>query len=424
MMLVFNRMTNHHSLLKVVGGILLFSLIILWPKNAWASTLYLSPGGSSINLGGTLAVQVRLAAGGDSVNGVSAFLSYPSDKLDVVYVNYGGSFSIAAEGSYGGGSIRISRGNISAVSSGDVNVATVGFRGKSLGLATVTFVGGSAAPRATDSSDSLNLGASRGGSYSIVPAAPQPSADTTPAKITNLTATEVATNSATITWNTDKKTDSNLEYGLEKDKYLLTVSKPDLVNDHSIQLEKIALSPGTKLHFHVKSKGANGVEAISGDSTIQLKGYKLKLKLTDSNNNPLKNVKVALYSEPRLATTDNNGEVSFNDLTAGKHLLVISLARRDLSIDVMVNDNNNFAQVQQQTSKIETKLFDQKSTLFDLDLPSIALAAGFTLLIGVIIIIVLLIVKKKKSPPQGPDNFPDSNSLFGNLPPVKDPFAS
>jgi len=149
-------------------------------ESAFASTLYLTPASGTISVGSTLSVQVRLNTGGEGVNGVSAYLSYPADKLDVVWISYGSAFSIAAEGAYGGGAIRISRGNISAVS-GNVLLATIGFRGKTVGSATASFIGGSAVPRASDSSDSLNLGGSTGGTYTISQAsAGQTTTGTTP----------------------------------------------------------------------------------------------------------------------------------------------------------------------------------------------------------------------------------------------------
>ena len=138
--------------------IFIISSIVL-SGSAFASTLHLSPSSSTVGVGSTMSVQVRLNTAGESVNGISAYLSYPADKLDVAWISYGSAFSIAAEGAYGGGGIRISRGNISGVS-GNLLIATIGFRGKAQGSGTVSFIGGSAAPRASDSSDSLNLGGS------------------------------------------------------------------------------------------------------------------------------------------------------------------------------------------------------------------------------------------------------------------------
>ncbi|MDD2823345.1 MAG: cohesin domain-containing protein [Candidatus Daviesbacteria bacterium] len=153
---------------KLIFVLIAVTLFIFLPvKSAFANTLYLSPADGNISIGKTYTVQVKLKAGNDKVNAVSAFLKYPSDKLEVSWIKYDSSaFSIEAESEYGNGIIKISRGNFSGVG-GNANIATIGFIGKSLGQAAVSFVDGSAAPRETDSSDSLDLGGSRGGVYNI-----------------------------------------------------------------------------------------------------------------------------------------------------------------------------------------------------------------------------------------------------------------
>lgn len=153
---------------KKIVLILIAGFLILFPvKNAFANTLYLSPSGGNISPGKVFSVQVKLQAGNDKVNAISAFLNYPSDKLDVAWIKYDTSaFIIEAESEYGNGVIKISRGNFSGVG-GNANIATIGFIGKSSGQALVSFIEGSAAPRESDSSDSLNLGSSKGGLYNV-----------------------------------------------------------------------------------------------------------------------------------------------------------------------------------------------------------------------------------------------------------------
>src|SRR5260221_1404995 len=90
----------------LLSFILIFGFLLL-PKSAFASNLHLTPGGGSIGVGQTLAVQVKLNSAGQSVNGVTALLSYPADKLDIAYITPGPAFSIEAEKVVGVGSIRI-----------------------------------------------------------------------------------------------------------------------------------------------------------------------------------------------------------------------------------------------------------------------------------------------------------------------------
>ena len=143
---------NKKLTVRIIAIIFITFIIFILPKSASASTLNLSPASGSVGLGGTISVRVNLNTAGEAVNGVTAILTYPADKLEVAGISYSGTFGIAAEGSYGGGAIRISRGNINTVSA-NVNLATITNRGKPPGSATVSFVGGSAVPRASDSSD-------------------------------------------------------------------------------------------------------------------------------------------------------------------------------------------------------------------------------------------------------------------------------
>ena len=310
--------------------------LLLYTKPAFAATLSLSPGSGNINQGSTLNVQVKLNAGGDAVNAVSAFLTYSADKLDVAYVSYSSSaFGIEAENTYGGGSIRISRGSVSPIS-GNATVATIGFRGKTLGNASVSFAAGSAAPRASDSSDSLSLAGSGGGSYSVVEAPPEPPKDTTAPKISGISVVDTSTTSATITWKTDEKADSYIEYGLEKDKYFLNVSNGDLVTEHSLKLEGPVLVAGTKFHYRIKSKDAAGNQVVGDDGVFQLKGFKVIVKAVDNNNKPLVGIKVLLYSDPLEEVTNSKGEASFDNVAPGKHLVLIKSNNAEKTNEITV----------------------------------------------------------------------------------------
>ncbi len=333
---------------KILSIIILLLGFLLVPKSAFASTLHLAPGGGNIAIGQTLAVQVMLNTAGTPVNGVTALLAYPADKLDVAYVSPGSAFGIDAEKVVGGGNIRISRGNISGVS-GDVVVATIGFRGKVLGSANVSFISGSGAPSAASSNDTLNLGASPGGSFNIVAASAQdsPPAQVAGPKITDLKVVEVATSSATINWKTDKKSDSVVTYGVDRNQFVLSTAKSDLVTDHTIKLENLQFPPGTKLYFQTKSKDSSGNEGQSEINTIQLKGYRLIIKLTGKDGKLLPNIKVTLYSDPLESATNDQGQVVFENVPPGKHVVLIKDGNLEKSQDIVVADNGILDQAQQ-----------------------------------------------------------------------------
>lgn len=373
----------------------IFYFLIFTPS-AFASTLYLSPGSANIPQGTTVSVNVGINTAEESVNGASAYLSYPDDKLEVAWISYGSRFDIAAEGTYGGGSIRISRGSVSGVV-GNVNLATIGFKGKGLGQATVVFVGGSAAPRSSDSSDSLNLAASSGGVYTVV--APQPVTPTPTGQqaakflISNVKVSAISTNSATITWETNRESDSTLEYGLTPNKYFLTFYDKTPTVTHTAKLEGVALAAGTLFHFRVKSKDAKDNEAVSSDYTFQLRGFDVRIQLFDQKNNPVQDIDVYLYTDPQKSRTNNNGEARFANVTAGKHLVVVKIQNNlDKTGEIDVLDSPT---LQSFVLTVDTA----KSKAYDTDL----LVGLLVVIILIIVIAVFVIWKRRQRPPVTPN---------------------
>jgi len=383
---------------KLLIFLISFFLFLFIAQPTKASTLYLSPATTNIPQGSTVSVSVGINTAGESVNGVSAYLSYPADKLEVAWISYGSRFDLAAEGTYGGGSIRISRGSINGVV-GNVTVATIGFKGKAQGAATVSFIGGSGAPRTSDSSDSLILGGSTGGTFTIgEPLKVTPTAtDAVKPVISNIVA-GTSTNSATISWDTDKESDSTVEYGLAPNKYFLSIYDKTLTATHTAKLEGDALTAGATFHFMVKSKDEAGNERVSKDSTLQLIGHNISIKALDTKGNPLKDSEVLLYTTAQRARTNSNGEASFSNVTEGQHLVVVKtgLIEKTGEIDV-------------------TGTFTLQSFTLTLDLDSSKTLASSPFLLTValsmagivIILLVLIFLKRRKNntiqvPPQTP----------------------
>lgn len=373
--------------------IFIFSFLF-FVSSAYASTLYLSPGAANIPQASIVSVRVGLNTAGESINGISAYLSYPADKLEVAWISYGGSFPIAAEQSYGGGSIRISRGSITGAV-GNLTIATIGFKGKAQGTANVSFIGGSAAPRTSDSSDSLNLGGSAGGVFTV--GAPKPGGSTGGTPVPGVTGTgdtkqpiisgvkieNIASDGATITWTTDEKSDSTVEYGLTKNNYILGVYDKNLSTDHSLKLEGKALTPGAVMHLRVKSKDAAGNEGVSDDYGFHLKGYNITITFLDSKKKPIQNSEVLLYPSGDVSKTDLSGEAVFIDVTPGKHLAVIKLTNNfDKTEEINVEDS---PLMQTFTLGVNTELGGD-GTLFTY----VTLAVAGFLILGIIIIIFLI----------------------------------
>jgi len=407
----------NHFLVVILS---LFAILFILPQSAFASRLYLSPGGGNITVGGSKTVQVRLNTGGEGVNAVSAFLSYPADKLDVAWVSPTGTFAIEAEKSYGGGIIKISRGSLSGVS-GDIGVASISFKGKAAGSATVSFIGGSAAPRASDSSDSLNLGSSGGGVFTIGgsaqpaagksnggPAQPGTTTETSTLSISDIQVTKIATNSATITWKTNQESDSYIEYGLEKDAYFLTESNPTMVASHGLTLENPMMKAGLKFHFRVHSKDQNGNEAIGEDQEFQLEGYPVTVKVVSEAGVPINQAEVNLYSEPQTAVTDSRGEAVFKNVTEGKHLVVVKLPNGEKTAEV------NVLGTSKEPTSIAVKV-PQQLLAKPITNTNLFVIAG---VVGVVLILMgvgIVLIKRKKGKDQPPNvSIPPQTITQGN----------
>lgn len=388
--------------------IFIVGIFLLLPQSIFASTLSLSPGKTTIPIGGTVAVSVRLNAGGDPVNAISAFLSYPADKLDVTYVSPGSAFAIGAENTYGGGTIKISRGSLNGVS-GSVNVATIGFKGKAAGVANVSFIGGSSAPRASDSSDSLNLSGSSGGTFTVggIAATPVPKNTTAPTKpgqpvvvsdtnlaqliISDITVINVASGSASIAWKTNREADSTVEYGLEKGNYFLKSSSETLVSAHKVKLESAMMLPGYKIHYLVKSKDKYGSEVQGIDQEFQIPGYQIKIKVTDESEKPLKDAEVLLYSDPKKMITDINGEATFTNVSADKHLVVIKISDIEKTFEINVLGKSN----PQESESFSFKVNPEVKGVLNIKMSQWIMFFGVISITVIILGIIFIILKKK-----------------------------
>lgn len=163
---------NLSNLSKVISVVLASFIFLFVSNTALASNFYLSSEKNDLTLGEVVPVSVVVDTNGESVNGVSAFLSYPNDALEVVWISYGEAFPVQAEESYENGVIKISRGSFTG-EVGNINIATIGFRAKAVGAASVAFLSESAAPRTSDSSDSLNLNESKGEIFTIEQSQPE-----------------------------------------------------------------------------------------------------------------------------------------------------------------------------------------------------------------------------------------------------------
>ncbi|MDY6966747.1 MAG: Ig-like domain-containing protein [Halobacteriota archaeon] len=105
--------------------------------------------------------------------------------------------------------------------------------------------------------------------------------DTTPPIITNVTATDITSNSATITWDTDEASDSLVKYGTESGNYMQ--QKYNLINVTSHSVDLTGLMPGTTYYFVVNStdlsENSNESEEYNFTTEQTIQPYKISLSV-------------------------------------------------------------------------------------------------------------------------------------------------
>jgi hypothetical protein len=154
--------------------------------------LYLAPANGSVEVGSTVAVQIRVNTGTESTNAVQANLTYDPAKLEYVNVDAAGTaFSLAANSQTAAGSIQLARatGGGEAAATGDNLFATVNFKALAgTGTASVSIAAGSHVVNATDASELLVNSA--GSTFTLTsPAGPTPTPSPTPTPTPAPTAT-------------------------------------------------------------------------------------------------------------------------------------------------------------------------------------------------------------------------------------------
>lgn len=82
-------------------------------------------------------------------------------------------------------------------------------------------------------------------------------------KPNNILIKQYSPSSCSITWETDERSSSQVEYGLTQNYGSMTEIDPILTQKHSIVINH--LSPNTVYHFKILSEGLNGVNIVSDD---------------------------------------------------------------------------------------------------------------------------------------------------------------
>jgi hypothetical protein len=94
-----------------------------------------------------------------------------------------------------------------------------------------------------------------------------PPGDPDPPIVTNITATNIDSDSATIVWNTNEYADSRVNYGTSSDNHSSTQFDSDVVYVHEVIIS--GLSPGT-YYYRVESTDRSGNTAVSAEKTFMV----------------------------------------------------------------------------------------------------------------------------------------------------------
>lgn len=139
-----------------------------------------------------------------------------------------------------------------------------------------------------------------------------PPPDTTPPAISNVLASGITSNSATITWNTNEMSTHQVEYGLTASYGSQTIENLNLMTSHSETLS--GLSTNTLYHFRVRSKDASGNLAVSTDFTFTTASSSLP---PDTTPPVISNVIVYNITQNSANVTWNTDEMATHQVEYG-----------------------------------------------------------------------------------------------------------
>ncbi|MEK7185496.1 MAG: cohesin domain-containing protein [Patescibacteria group bacterium] len=176
---------NKNTRIAYFAIVFAFSIFLFGHNSAYAASLHLSPSSGNITVGNILNVSILVDTQGKTINNADAVIQFPANLLEAVSVSKTGSiFSLWVEEpafSNGAGTISLNGGIPAPGFSGSAGrVATVAFRVKAPGFASLVFNSG--AVRANDGlgTDILNFSDTATFTISPAPEIPVPKPTPTP----------------------------------------------------------------------------------------------------------------------------------------------------------------------------------------------------------------------------------------------------
>jgi hypothetical protein len=245
-------------------ALLFFALGAIFPFSAEASTLSLNPASGSYSIGATFSVTVNLNTAGAPVSGADLrYINYNPALLRVNSVTAGTLFGQTVVNSTDTTAGRINFGqsaNTGSTYTGSGTLATISFTTLAAGTANITF---DYTAGATTDTNIANEGVDTltqvtGATITIVGAP----VDNTPPTISNVSAANITTSGARISWVTNESTTGVIEYGLTS-SYGSQVIDPSLSTIHSNNIT--GLSHSTTYHYRIRAIDESGNTTNTSD---------------------------------------------------------------------------------------------------------------------------------------------------------------
>lgn len=422
-------------------------LLLLRSFAAGSAALYVSPSSATVDVNSNFTVNVMVNTNGSSVSAVDVKVTYDTAKLQLVSKDYSSSAftDYVSSPSTSAGTVQFLHAQFSPLN-GDLLIGRITFKAiAGSGSTSLSFTGDSEAafegssivgsrtgatinlntPASTpppssgggSTQQTNNTGSSSGSNSSNssgsstttnsgssnTTTGSEPTTSASPENpegpsITNLETIEVGFKKAIIKFNTSKPATATVEYGESQDLGSVAESK-EAKQEHSVSLTNSLLKPGTTHYYKVTVSDADGNKATSDVLKFTTRGYYLIIKLSQPDGKPLAKVPVQLFSEPREGTTDDIGQVEFDNVAFGEHTIKYNHNGKDYEQKLEVSDVLSLANVDVAD---DTEVNPQVYQVFAVKSTSFSSKTGYLTTIAIVLIIgmigfgVTLFIKNRK----------------------------
>lgn len=186
-----------------------------------------------------------------------------------------------------------------------------------------------------------------------IPASAQETAvDETPPQITNVKVDDLSATSTTITWETDKMSDSLINYGIDKNYGIVRDPRADKTV-HSIVLDN--LLSNTDYYFRITSADGNGNQGISNDFNFKTAEIK-RDEFTSTSTE--KNTPVQVETTVKDGNTPNIVDTGVGGLNEEGITEVLQAIQKVNTVDVLEKIQQEIQEKAQEIDKPPTIILD------------------------------------------------------------------